>query len=245
MILPDRFTMQPMQKQSFVQSECPIHVHCTRRFTDKRSGTNFIQVRLVNCSERLICDVYLCIEGFDRNKNRCFVRNEVVLADCNALPHTIFGENRILSLGSENAASVLVTVERICFADGMIWRKLPRHKLTDTESWSACVCGMKNHPNAASCSFCSRSLTEEAAQAQLPAPPVESEELTAEEPIPSFSIFERPSPIIRTHPVFIESPIISQPKTSRAWKVSLILFLVFVFAVISGLLAFAYFKHLI
>ncbi len=251
MIFMDRFFMHPMQKQSFVQAQCPVYIHCSRRCTEKRSGAAFVQVRMVNCSERMVCSVFLRIEGIDAAGKSRYVLNDVVLPDCNALPHTVFGEDRILSIDRAEVECLKITVERICFADGMIWRKLPRHALMDINECNHCACGMSNLPNIPNCVLCGRNLFAQYVEEPAPAVttemfdyPRQYEQVLPAERFGAMPIYERPAPIIRTQLPPMELPETDQGY-SRRLKVGLVLLLLLALAVVAGFFLYAYKEGLI
>ena len=133
MVQNDRFLLHEMQKQTILQPESPVYIHCSRLCTEKKSGANFLQVRMVNRSDRLVGSIFLGIEGLNPDGTVLFSIREAVIGDCNALPHSVFGENRLLALGCREPSEVRLTVERVVFADGMIWRRLPGQQLTSAE----------------------------------------------------------------------------------------------------------------
>lgn len=250
MILADRFVMHPTQKQTLAQLECPVYIHCSRRCRDKKSGTNFVQVRMVNCSERLICDVYLRIEGYDRNGETVYVRNDVVLPNCNAVPCAVFGEDRIISLGMQEASWLCITVERVCFADGMLWRRLPGHKLTDIRAWKSCSCGMRNHPKSAVCVLCKRNLAQPEIKKHKT---LRSEPMHLLTPVPVFDPpvpINRPEPIVRPAPIVRQQmpqkyPPVQEKKKSRKLKITLIVLLLLAVTAAAGLLLYTYRDYLL
>lgn len=191
MICTDRFAIHPTQMQTILQPECPVYIHCSRRCTDQKSGTSFVQIRMVNRSERLICSVFLRIEGVRADGTAAYLLPEVVLADCNAAPHTVFGEERLTVLGREAVQSLNITVVRVCFADGMLWRKLPGQRVTTAREvgWLPCTCTMLNPPKAEHCALCGRSLS---AQEE----PVEEPHDAPRLPSP---FVPKPAPILRDY----------------------------------------------
>lgn len=192
MICTDRFAFLPTQPQTVLQPQCPVYIHCSRRCTDEKSGTHFVQVRMVNRSERLICTVFLCIEGIGADGTVAFTLPELVLPDCNAAPHTVFGEERLIALGRREARTLRITVVRVCFADGLIWRKLSGQRLTTAQEagWLPCICSMRNPPGTERCALCGRPLLDSEAFVETPAPPAEEERIA-----PPFS--PKPAPILR------------------------------------------------
>lgn len=195
MVQSDRFLLHEVRKQTILQPECPVYIHCSRLCTEKESKANFLQIRMVNRSDRLISSVFLKLEGLAGDGSVLFEIPELVLGDCNALPHSVFGENRLIALGRKMPGDIRITVERAVFADGMIWRRLPGQKLTSLQEagWTPCTCGMLNPPDAAVCALCGAEL---AAKGQKISRPQNREE----QRIPLSACnrkAERPGPIVR------------------------------------------------
>lgn len=233
MIPNDRFLLHEVQKQTILQPECPAYIHCSRLCTEKRSQANFLQVRMVNRWDRVISSVFLGILGRDRDGSVLFDIREMVLADCNALPHTVFGENRLLALGRKYPAELQITVERIVFADGLIWRRLPGQKLVRAEEigWTACRCGMKNPPEAAECALCGRKLKA----------PANREET---EPVPEEKPAERPAPIVRQ---FIPRPPLPEEEegTSKGLVALLVILVILAVLAAGGFLYWCFTQNLL
>ena len=98
----------------------------------------------------------------------------------------------MLVLPAQEAASVRVLVERVVFADGTLWRRLPEHQLTTLaeSGWRRCACSRPNPPESARCLLCGRPL----------APPRETPQEAPREVLPVWEpepVRERPAPIVR------------------------------------------------
>lgn len=159
---PDRFALMQTQKQPELQPDCPIYIHCTRRCRDKASGAVFLQVRMVNRSDSLVETVILRGEGLDAQGETVYTMKELILANCNAQPRSIFGENKILAIDPAPVERVRMTVERVIFSSGMIWRRMPGQGLVPGEKtlWKTCKCGMRNPPKQAHCELCGRAFVQ-------------------------------------------------------------------------------------
>ncbi len=182
----DRFTTQAPQLQKELQPDCPVYVHCTRLSREKRSGREFIQLRLVNCSEKQVNTVSFVIRALDADGGLLAAQGELVLADCKARPGRIFGEEKLFTLQLPTAKSLRIEIKRVAFADGMLWRSGPEAEFRTPEElgWKKCSCGLPNAPERIRCPLCGRELLEK-----------------KEEEEPLFSLPEpvirRPAPIIR------------------------------------------------
>ena len=160
MIPAGRFTLLGTQEQNVLQPECPVYVHCTRRSIERESGTPFLQVRMVNRADRPVGTVYLLVEGLDALGQVRYTLRELALTGLHARPRAVFGEERMLVLPAQEAASVRVLVERVVFEGGTLWRRLPEHRLTTLaeSGWRRCACSMPNPPERGRCLLCGRPL---------------------------------------------------------------------------------------
>lgn len=185
MIPTDRFVPLAVQRQAVFQPECPVYVHCTRRSVERDSGAVFLQVRMVNCGVHEIRTVFLCVEGLDAFGKTRYRVQDLPVANCAAAPYGIFGEERMLVLPRAEVESLRVTVERVVFADGTRWHRLPPHRLcTPREAgYTECTCGLPNPPQRERCLLCGSELWS-AAPARL-----------AE--VPDAAVFDRPAPVVR------------------------------------------------
>lgn len=240
MVTADRFSLRKMQKQTVLQPECPVYIHCSRLCTEKGSGSNFLQVRMVNRSDRLISSVFLGIAGLNADGDVLFTIREMVLSDCNAMPHAVFGEKRLLALGHRTAAELQITVERVIFADGMIWRKLPGQQLTSTEEagWLPCRCGMKNPPGSPVCALCGSSLL----TAETP-----KRESPRIRPMPPVNIpvnEDRPAPIVR-HFVPEQPEMAEEERGSKGLYILLLVLSLIAVLAVGGFLYWCFEQNLI
>lgn len=158
----NRFLAEEIQLHTLVQPECPVLVYCSRRNTEAETGAVFAQVRMVNRTDRAIATVVLQIEGLDPAGAVRYTQQDIILADCGAQPHSLFGEERMLVLQRDAVASLRITVEHVVFADGASWQKLPEQKpLTLQQAgWRTCPCGMPNPAENTVCDLCGEELPE-------------------------------------------------------------------------------------
>lgn len=175
----NRFLSGEIQLHTLLQPECPVLVYCSRRSTEKETGAVFAQVRMVNRTDRVTTAVMLQIEGLDPIGTVLYAQPDIILAQCNAAPHSLFGEDRMLVLQREPVASLRITVERVVFADGTSWRKLPDQKLLTAEEagWRLCPCGMPNPAENTVCDLCGKDLPKAEEVTPLP----KTETLTPED----------------------------------------------------------------
>ena len=158
----NRFLSGEIQRNELLQPECPVLVYCSRRCTEQDTGAVFAQVRMVNRSDRTITTVILQIEGLLADGSVAYTQQDLILAQCSAAPHSLFGEERMLVLQREAVETLRITVERIAFADGTAWRRLPEQQLMTAEEagWRSCNCGMLNPAENTVCDLCGEVLPE-------------------------------------------------------------------------------------
>lgn len=168
----NRFLAEEIQLHKLLQPKSPVLVYCSRRCTEEDTGAVFAQVRMVNRTDRTVTAVVLQIEGLRPDGSARYTLTDLILADCNAAPHSLFGEERMLVLQREAVASLRITVERVAFSDGTSWRKLPDQKLLTAEQagWIACTCGMPNPAENSVCDLCGAALPEQETAVIMPLP---------------------------------------------------------------------------
>lgn len=178
----NRFLSEDVQLHTLLQPESPVLVYCSRRCTEKETGAVFAQVRLVNRTDRTVTAVILQIEGLDRAGTVRYTLPDLILADCSAAPHSLFGEERMLVLQRDAVASLRITVERVAFSDGTSWRKLPEQTLQTAQQagWRACACGMPNPGENTTCDLCGEALPEKI-EAPVVTPLPKTDTLTPED----------------------------------------------------------------
>ena len=203
LIHPDRFICTAPYRQGLIQEGCPVYVHCSRVCTDRRTGDRFLQLRLVNRWEREISSLILSVDAYDAWGAPCGQISGLILPQCKAQPHSIFGEDRLIALGKFRGARIEVTVERVSFSDGLCWRcgAAASPRLLEETDWALCACGLPNPPEQHSCDLCGRALHEPEAPPAPPAPVMEEppEELLL--PVPA----AKPQPVLRSEEDLRES----------------------------------------
>lgn len=238
MIPAARFAPLGTQEQEILQPECPVYVHCTRRSVERESGTPFLQVRMVNRADRPVGTVYLRIEGLDASGQVRYTLRELALTGLHAAPRAVFGEERMLVLPAQEAVSVRVLVERVVFADGAIWRRLPEQRLTTLaeSGWRRCVCSMPNPPQSASCLLCGRPLVPP--QRELPR---ETPQEAPQELLPVWQpepVRERPAPIVRDFTPAYPQKLYEEAEERAAPRVLVVLLCIFGGAAVLAAAAF-------
>lgn len=212
MVAVERFNTLPTLRQPELQPDSPVYVHCSRRCEDSRSGAVFLQVRLINRTDRGIKTVVLRVEGLNGFGVTVYTTDELILADCAAKPHSVFGENKILAIDRTPVSRVRISVERVVFDNGIQWNRLPDRGLVNEEDagWITCTCGMRNPPGESCCALCRKHLKKEI-QPPPKEPPAQDEPAApvkeiSPSPEPYFDSawaeppYEepRPAPVVRT-----------------------------------------------
>lgn len=153
-----KFKYYPMEKPKRIQPESPVYIYAYTLAVQQETGASFVQVRLVNRSDRIVHSVFLRVTGLDAQGKHCYEVRFLPLPGCNAKPHSDFGEDHVLFLPEAGVRSLEIMVEDVLFDDGMIWRKQDKHELLTPEQagWKSCKCGMKNPGEAESCAFCGK-----------------------------------------------------------------------------------------
>lgn len=152
------FIPKPVQKPRRLQPDCPVRLYSYLCSAEERSGVQCVQLRLVNCADKQVDSLFLRICGIGKNGEICYTLQNMPLTGCWAEPRRVFGENRRILLPSAEIAELEITVERVLFADGMLWKRLPAHRLDSPEALGMvrCACGMWNEAHGEHCGFCMR-----------------------------------------------------------------------------------------
>ncbi|MBO2527645.1 MAG: hypothetical protein CW335_05660 [Clostridiales bacterium] len=209
----NRFLSGEIQRNELLQPECPVLVYCSRRCTEQDTGAVFAQVRMVNRTDCTIATVILQIEGMLADGSAVYTQRDLILAQCNAAPHSLFGEERMLVLQREAVDTLRITVERVVFADGTAWRKLPEQQPMTVEEagWRSCTCGMLNPAENTVCDLCGAVLPEKEEIRIPPAAHMEvllPEDITVPEEYPPAQIIREydPLPVYDTEEEEPEAP---------------------------------------
>lgn len=172
MVCTSRFLPGEMQKQPEVQPDSPVYIHCSRRCEEASTGAVFVQVRMVNCSGKTVQTVILQIEGLNDCGTVLYSMHDIILSECKAKPHSVFGDDRILALERTEVARLRITAERVAFEDGTVWCRRAEQKTVDAEAagWNECTCGMRNPPESDACLLCGRLIDRELPIGEAPLP---------------------------------------------------------------------------
>ncbi len=200
------FVYYPMEKPKRIQPDSPVYIHAYTLAVQQQTGASFVQIRMVNRSDRVVHSVFLHVVGLDPTGRHSYEISFLPLPGCHAQPHCDFGEDHVLFLPESSIRHLEIWVEDVLFDDGMIWRKQAKDQLLTPEQagWTDCDCGMKNPQEADCCAFCGKILR---------APEQKSVE---EAPVPFFTTAIKPITSIE-QPKAIpaepeEAPVLCEPE---------------------------------
>lgn len=121
MLPSERFSAMQTQTQHLLQQNAPVRVRCFRRILERQTGAVFLQVRMINCCEKTVQAVFLRAEGKATDVETAVSIS--VPVSCWAEPHSIFGEEKILSLNRTMQSFQRVLVDSVVFSDGTSWSR--------------------------------------------------------------------------------------------------------------------------
>ena len=204
------FVYYPMEKPKRIQPDSPVYIHAYTLAVQQQTGASFVQIRLVNRSDRVVHSVFLHVVGLDPVGRTAYEIGFLPLPGCHAQPHCDFGEEHVLFLPENSVRHLEIWVEDVLFDDGMIWRKQAKDQLLTPEQagWTDCDCGMKNPVEADRCAFCGKILR---SPAQSP----------VEESVPFFATAIKPITTIepvKTAAAVAEEPlpVVEEPEEEEA-----------------------------
>ena len=238
-----KFVYYPMQKAEVLQPECPVYVYGYGLAKQKRGNAAFVQVRLVNRTDKQVNSVFLRICGRDQQGNSLYELQYVPLVDCVGEAYKDFGEEQPLFLPQGDVSKLEIHVMDVLFEDGMVWRIQNSHRLMTAEEagWVTCSCGMKNPAEAVRCVFCGKGapktegeeesvfvyepiasiadLPEKAAETEAPVEEIEEAEVSVEETekieIPVEETEEIEIPVEETEEAEETEPSVEEPEEAQ------------------------------
>lgn len=236
------FTTMETYKQPEIQPDSPVYIHCSRRCVEQSIGAAFLQLRLVNRTDATVRTVVVQIEGLNENGAVLYTMPNVILAECDAQPHTAFGENKILALERTPIHRVRVTVEKVVYEDGIIWRRQKGQRLISAqeEGWRTCQCGMRNPPVADFCELCGEELTKQVPASQ---PSVENfPEIQVPyievKPPQEYVAVEHPEPIVRQSVYPDDFPLVEEEEERVMPRWLVVLLCIFGIAALVAVIGF-------
>ena len=117
----ERFQILSAGRQNLFLPESPVWVSRCQLSRDREQDLRLLQVRMVNCSEQTVRQVFLRIVCFDAEHRRLTQLSMVPMPALNANPGRVFGDDKPVELPVKGAAFVEAFAQRVRFADGSAW----------------------------------------------------------------------------------------------------------------------------
>lgn len=103
---------------------CPVQVEKYQIVMDHTTHQLLFRIRLFNNSDHVLHSVYINILCFDDTNDFIGEMQNVALQSIDASPHTSFGDSEILFLSHPNTTHAKISVSKIAFLDGTIWKDI-------------------------------------------------------------------------------------------------------------------------
>lgn len=100
----------------------PVQVQKLQLLLDNELNQEFLVCELLNCSEGVISAAYVDVICYGEGGIILTAVKDAKISEIYALPHAVFGIDSPIKLPVSNAVSVKVTVSKVNFADGEVWR---------------------------------------------------------------------------------------------------------------------------
>lgn len=117
----ERFQIISAARQNLFLPESPVWVSRCQLSRDLEQDLRLLQVRMVNCSELPIRQVFLRIVCFSADRRRLTQLSMVPMPSLSAAPGRVFGDDKPIELPVKAAVYVEVFAQRVRFADGSAW----------------------------------------------------------------------------------------------------------------------------
>lgn len=116
-----RFQILSAGRQNLFLPQGPVWVSRCQLSRDLESGKRLLQTRMVNCSERVVRQVFLRVVCLGPARERLAQLELLPLPLLNARPGRVFGDDKLLELPVKGAVFAEVYVQRVRFTDGTAW----------------------------------------------------------------------------------------------------------------------------
>ena len=116
-----RFQILSASRQDLFLPDSPVWVSRCQLSRDLESGKRLLQTRMVNCSERVVRQVFLRVVCLGPARERLAQLELLPLPLLNARPGRVFGDDKLLELPVKGAVFAEVYVQRVRFTDGTAW----------------------------------------------------------------------------------------------------------------------------
>lgn len=111
-------------EQHLFVPDSPVWVSRCRLSLDPDRGIRFLQLRMVNCSEKTIRRVFLRVTCYNAAGSRLSRLEMLPLPPSEVLPGRIFGDGLAVRIAQPGAVRVEAFAQRVLFADGTAWDEL-------------------------------------------------------------------------------------------------------------------------
>ncbi len=116
-----RFQILSAARQELFCPDSPVWVSRYQLSRDLESGKRLLQVRMVNCWEKPIRQVFLRVVCLGAKRERLTQLELLPLPSVTAQPGQIFGEDKPVELSVQGTVFVELFAQRVRFADGSAW----------------------------------------------------------------------------------------------------------------------------
>ena len=121
MAIYERFQILSSARQDLFLPEGPVWVSRCQLSRDMESGKRLLQTRMVNCSERIVRQVFLRVVCLGAERERLDQLELVPLPVLSARPGRVFGDDKLVEVPVKGTVFAEVFVQRVRFADGTAW----------------------------------------------------------------------------------------------------------------------------
>lgn len=121
-----RFQILSASRQDLFQPGSPVWVSRCQLSLDRESGKRLLQVRMVNCSERTVRQVFLRIVCLGANRELLTQLEMVPMQSLAVLPGRVFGDDKFVEIPVRGAVYTEAYAQRVRFADDTAWDEADR-----------------------------------------------------------------------------------------------------------------------
>ena len=126
-----RFQILSASRQDLFLPDSPVWVSRCQLSLDLESGKRLLQVRMVNCSERTLRQVFLRVVCLGANRERLAQLELVPMQSLSVLPGRAFGDDKPVEIPVKGTVFTEAYAQRVRFADDSAWDE------TDPEGYLA------------------------------------------------------------------------------------------------------------
>lgn len=115
-------TIHRIQKE-FIGSDCPVSLLAHAILLDTLENKKLVQLKLCNCSNKVVRSVKVSIKAFDQNRTPIEEIDTYEFSSLNVAPGSIFGsQSPIYFSRIEVIAYIEILIREVLFADGELWK---------------------------------------------------------------------------------------------------------------------------